>query len=67
MTELRVDVKHLNSTNESIEGKVETVERKVEVLVNWKNAVFGGAAVVAVLWGIFKALSGYVHLGPMGE
>jgi hypothetical protein len=66
VTELRVDVKHLTTTTESIERRVEIVERKVEVMVNWKFAVFGGAAVLAVLWGIFKALAGYVHFGSMG-
>jgi hypothetical protein len=58
VTELKVDVKHLTTTTESIKGKV-------EILVNGKNGVLGGVAVLAVLWGIFKALSGYVHIGPM--
>jgi hypothetical protein len=65
VTELKVDVKHLTTTTESIKGKVEILEGKVEILINWKSGVLGGVAVLAVLWGIFKALSGYVHIGPM--
>nr|WP_063571524.1 hypothetical protein [Luteibacter rhizovicinus] len=65
LTELKVDVKHLTTTTESIREKVETLEGKVESLVRWKSGVFGGVAVLAVLWGIFKAFSGYVHLGPV--
>lgn len=65
VTELKVNVKHLTTTTESIKGKVEILEGKVETLVNWKNGVLGGVAVLAVLWGIFKALSGYVYIGPM--
>jgi hypothetical protein len=65
VTELKVDVKHLTTTTESIKGKVEILKAKVEILVNGKNGVLGGVAVLAVLWGIFKALSGYVHIGPM--
>lgn len=67
VAELRVDVKHLTTTTESINGKVVILERKVEALVNWKNRVFGGVAVLVVLWGIFKALSGFVHFVPIGE
>jgi hypothetical protein len=58
LTELRVDVKHLTATTESIRGNVEILEKDVEILINWKKRVFGGVTVLAVLWGIFGALSG---------
>jgi len=63
--ELKVGARHLTTTAESIQGNVDILAKKVEVLVNWKNAVFGGVAVLAILWAIFKAFSDYVHIGPV--
>jgi hypothetical protein len=60
MTVLEVEVKHLTAATDSIKGKVES-------LVSWKNGIFGGAAVLAVLWGIFRTFSGFVHIGPVAE
>jgi hypothetical protein len=60
VTELKIEVKHLTTATESLKAKVES-------LVTWKNAVFGGAAVLAILWGIFKGLAGYVHFGSKAE